>query len=134
MGEVTGPEVKAESFSSRILHQAGIEPRIPSPEGLHRFRYAAGPGQAVRLVPLHQILHTPSWEANYLTNHFFKDKLVIVGPSAEIFHDEHRTPFGENMLVSCLMSSVQQEVTRGCRRRPRGDDGGGRRESNRKTP
>ena len=98
VGEVTGPEVKAESFSSRILHQAGIEPRIPSPEGLHRFRYAAGPGQAVRLVPLHQILHTPSWEANYLTNHFFKDKLVIVGPSAEIFHDEHRTPFGENML------------------------------------
>lgn len=94
------PDAPSESFSLRILHQAGLEPRTPSGAGvLHRFRYSerAGPRRLPQ-VPLHQILHTPTWGSNYVAKDFFRDKLVVIGPGADIFHDEHRTPFGENML------------------------------------
>ncbi|MBI3871386.1 MAG: adenylate/guanylate cyclase domain-containing protein [Verrucomicrobia bacterium] len=93
-----GPDAHAESLAARMLRQGGLAERIPAGEELMRFRFLSPPGNGVSRVPLLQILHTPSWEAAFGRTGFFKDKWVIIGPAAPIFHDEHRSPFGENML------------------------------------
>lgn len=108
------PEAPSESLSLRILHQAGLEPRTPpGAGGLHRFRYAVRAGDnRLPQIPLHQILHTPTWGSNYVSRKFFQDKLVIIGPGADIFHDEHRTPFGENMLGPMVHLNVLNAALR----------------------
>ena len=39
------------------------------------------------------LLDPQNWEVHQL-NHTFRDKIVLIGPTAELFQDEHRTPFG----------------------------------------
>jgi adenylate cyclase len=44
--------------------------------------------------PLWEIFDNKIWRANYKDGAFFKDKLVIVGASAQIMHDVFDTPLG----------------------------------------
>ncbi len=95
---VVPPEIVMESFGARILRQAGYPEAIPDTTEPVRFRYAAEPGEGFPTVPLIDILDAEIFQSKYSKNHFFKDRIVLVGPSADIFHDMHRTPFRRNML------------------------------------
>lgn len=99
VGSVVPPEVTVESFAARILRQAGRTDVIPPGTETHRFRYAAKPNQGFARVPFIDLFHPNVLEKNYNPKGYFKDKLVIIGPAASIFHDEHRTPFGGEVML-----------------------------------
>ena len=106
-----------ESFSARILRHGGAVDRIPATEELLQFRYAAAPGTIIPRVPLQAILHTPSWEGSFARRDYFRDKWVIIGPAAPLFHDVHRSPFGEDMLgpevhINILNAAIQRDFIR----------------------
>jgi len=43
------------------------------------------------------VLTPKIWEHNFAGGEFFKGKLVLIGPTANIFQDTHRTPFRTEM-------------------------------------
>ncbi|HXF09617.1 MAG TPA: adenylate/guanylate cyclase domain-containing protein [Desulfuromonadaceae bacterium] len=55
-----------------------------------------GPAGTYRALPVENMFVDALWGKPPFENGFvFKNKIVIVGPMAEIFHDVHTTPFGE---------------------------------------
>ncbi|MBL9170704.1 MAG: CHASE2 domain-containing protein [Verrucomicrobiales bacterium] len=121
IASVVPPEVTIESFAGRILRQAGRADMILPGTESHRFRYAAKPNQGFARVPFIDLFHPMVLEKNYNPKGYFKDKIVIIGPAASIFHDEHRTPFGGevmlgpeihlNFLSAALNSQFLKEAT-----------------------
>lgn len=95
---VVPPGVVIESLAARVLRQAGHPDAISADPGAHRFRFAAEPNAGFPRVPLIDVVSPDILERNYNPKKFFQDKIVIIGPAASIFHDEHRTPFGRIML------------------------------------
>lgn len=57
----------------------------------HLFRYTGPPG-TFPAIPMYQIF--AYWKANFDNGAAFRDKVVLVGASGSIYHDEHLTPFG----------------------------------------
>lgn len=96
---VVPKEVVIESFASRILRQAGQPTAILPGAEPQRFRYASRANQGFPRVPFIDLFHPLVLERNYNAKGYFKDKIVIVGPAAPIFHDEHRTPFGGEVML-----------------------------------
>jgi adenylate cyclase len=61
----------------------------------HLIDYAGGAG-TYRPLPLENMFVPALWEKRPYNNGLvFSNKIVVVGPTAEIFHDIHTTPFGE---------------------------------------
>jgi len=54
-----------------------------------------GPAGTYDVLPLEKIFVEKLWQAPpFKGGSIFRDKIVVVGPIAEIFHDVHLTPFG----------------------------------------
>ncbi|MBN2119826.1 MAG: CHASE2 domain-containing protein [Candidatus Omnitrophica bacterium] len=73
---------------------------IPSsPSGITKLDYLFSP-QDFEIVPVHQVLNgdTPP--------DFFKNKIVLVGATAKIIHDNHLTPLGDLPGVIILANSL----------------------------
>jgi adenylate cyclase len=55
-----------------------------------------GPAGTYDALPLEKMFVEKLWQAPpFNGGSIFRDKIVVVGPMAEIFHDVHLTPFGE---------------------------------------
>ena len=56
-----------------------------------------GPGKTYRYLPVEEVLTDRIFQTDprFANGSVFKDKLVFVGPIAEIMHDIHKTPFHE---------------------------------------
>lgn len=56
----------------------------------------SGPAETYRALPVEHLLVNSIWanDPNYRNGEVFRDKLVFIGPIAEIFHDNMSTPFG----------------------------------------
>lgn len=91
------PGVVAESLDARALRKFGRPDLIPAGFTSRLFRYTAAPTSRFGFRPLSigDVLSPKSWEKNFQNGKFFKDKIVLIGPIAEIFHDEHDTPFAD---------------------------------------
>lgn len=87
-----------ESLAARLLRHAGLGDRVPAGLEPVRFRFAAPPGGAWPVIPVLDLLLPRTWERNFGGGAFFRDKLVLIGPTAPIFQDRHRTPFAAEML------------------------------------
>jgi len=82
-----------------IVSMAGLgamkfNPRLTLPDGTHFINYQ---GQKTTYVyyPIEEIFMDRYWNGpEYDHGGLFKDKIVFVGPVAEMFHDVHNTPFG----------------------------------------
>ena len=62
------------------------------PYGTPNFINYQGPGGTYRPLPVENLFVDALWKKPGTS---FSNKIVIVGPMAEIFHDVHNTPFGE---------------------------------------
>jgi adenylate cyclase len=91
------PDARLESLAARVLRQSGRPERIPPSPDPVRFRFAAPPGGAWPVIPVLDMLLPRTWERNFGGGAFFRDKLVLIGPTAPIFQDRHRTPFAAEM-------------------------------------
>jgi adenylate cyclase len=93
LGDIASPDTILESMDARVLRKFGAPEKIPSGLNPRMFRYTAPPGEGFKPEPIGDVLSPKYWERNYKNGEFFKDKIVLIGPTAEIFHDEHDTPF-----------------------------------------
>ena len=91
---VLPPEVAVESLDARALRKFGRAELIPSGTEPRRFRYTARAG-AYKPILIGDVLLPKTWEHNYGNGAFFKDKLVLIGPTASVMQDKHSTPLGE---------------------------------------
>ena len=92
--DVLPPEIVAESLAARALRKFGRADLIPAGYEPQRFRYTA-PAGGYKPILIGDVLLPKTWEHNYAAGKFFKDKLVLIGPTASVFQDTHTTPLGE---------------------------------------
>src|SRR5213596_2188231 len=79
-----------ESLSARALTKIGRRNDVPPDFRGHMIRFSALDAYDPR--PLYEIFDPKFWHANYADGAFFKDKIVMVGPSAQVEHDVVDTP------------------------------------------
>jgi adenylate cyclase len=93
IGDLLPKEVVLESLDARALRKFGRPDLIPAGSDSRLFRYTAPPGYGYRPCPIGDVLSPKLWEKTYHNGKDFTGKIVLVGPTAEIFHDVHNTPF-----------------------------------------
>ena len=99
MGDVIeAPPITAlESLDARALEKFGELSRVPTEFRPVPIRFSGPPGVGFKIHPVGDVLLPKTWELNYAKGEFFRDKLVFIGPTANILHDFHRTPFPSPM-------------------------------------
>jgi serine/threonine protein kinase len=102
VGKVVPKDTILESLEARVLRKFGRPDLIPLGFDARLFRYTAPADQAYKPEPLRQVLSPKLWEKKYDNGKFFKDKIVLIGPAAELFHDTHNTPFTNPKPMSGL--------------------------------
>jgi adenylate cyclase len=83
-------EKQYESLSARTLAKLGQADAVPQDLKAHLIRFTSPDAYQPR--PLWEVFHPALWRANYADGRFFKDKIVLVGSSAQIQHDFFDTP------------------------------------------
>ncbi len=79
-----------ESLSARAVTKMGHGSDVPNDFRGHMIRFTAL--DAFEPRPLYEVSDPKFWHANYADGAFFKDKIVMVGPSAQVEHDVVDTP------------------------------------------
>jgi len=74
----------------------GAAEKIPTPGVRQRIRFTGPPG-TWEVISIVDVLTPKIWQSNYGGGKFFAGKLVLIGPTANIFQDFHRTPFRDEM-------------------------------------
>jgi len=85
-----------ESLSARALTKIGHASDVPQDFDGHMIRFSAVDAYEPR--PLYEVFDPKFWHANYADGAFFKDKIVLVGASAQILHDVVDTPISPTTL------------------------------------
>lgn len=88
-----GRDIIFPSLSARAMHSMGYESKVPPNGSFPMFRYTGTPGR-FHPYSLKDMFFPHIWKATYEDKGFFKDKIVLVGPVANIFQDKHTTPVG----------------------------------------
>jgi adenylate cyclase len=99
-GQLAGqPEFPGEeifnSLVTRALVKLGHADAVPGDVDPYAIRFGAP--DAYQPYPLYEIFAPKEWHARYKDGAVFKDKIVIVGSSADILHDFVATPVDEHM-------------------------------------
>jgi adenylate cyclase len=89
-----------ESLSARALTKLGRANDLPRDFHGHMIRFTAL--DAFEPRPLYEVFDPKFWHANYGDGAFFKDKIVMVGPSAQVWHDIVDTPISPTTLGPAL--------------------------------
>jgi adenylate cyclase len=84
-----------ESFAARALEKLGRAKDVPRDQQPHQIRFSDN--EAYPPSTLYEVFDAKLWRANYANGAFFKDKIVIIGPSAQVFHDFAPTPTSPSM-------------------------------------
>lgn len=87
-------EIHLPSLGTAALQQAG-SPVPPVSAGSRLIRFARQ--GSFPIVPLWMVFLPSTWQSNLRGGEIFRDKIVMVGPTAARFRDFHRTPVGEAM-------------------------------------
>jgi len=97
VGDIVSSETVLESLAARALRKYGRPDLIPSGFDARIFRYtcAPGAGDTYQAIPVGYVLSPKLWENTYANGKDFKDKIVLLGPMAEVFQDKHNTPFND---------------------------------------
>jgi adenylate cyclase len=101
-----------ESLSARALAKIGHGNEVPRDFRSHMIRFTE-PG-AFEPRPLYEVFDPKLWHANYADGAFFKDKIVMVGPSAQVLHDFVDTPMspmtsGPGLHLEAMAAALGQE-------------------------
>ncbi|HEY2144254.1 MAG TPA: adenylate/guanylate cyclase domain-containing protein [Candidatus Udaeobacter sp.] len=89
-----------ESLSARALAKIGHRNDIPRDFHGRMIRFTAP--DAFKPHTLYEIFDPELWHANYGDGAFFKEKIVLVGASAQVLHDVVDTPMGPSTLGPML--------------------------------
>ena len=104
-----------ESLSARGLMKIGRASDVPQDFDGHMIRFSALDAYEPRA--LYEVFDPKFWHANYADGAFFKDKIVMVGASAQILHDVVDTPMspatlGPQLHLQAMASALGHEFLR----------------------
>src|SRR5213593_172643 len=104
-----------ESLSARALTKIGHGNDVPRDFHGHMIRFTAP--DAFELHRLYEVFDPKLWQANYANGAFFKDKIIMVGPSAQVLHDVVDTPIstttlGPELHLQAMAAALGHEVLR----------------------
>jgi adenylate cyclase len=104
-----------QSLSARGLAKIGHAKDVPRDFRGHMIRFTAPDAFAPR--PLYEVFDPKFWHSNYADGAFFKDKIVMVGSSAQVEHDTVVTPMSPTMLgpalhLQAMAAAMNQEFLR----------------------
>jgi adenylate cyclase len=89
-----------QSLSARALAKIGHANDVPQDFRGHMIRFTSPDAFAPQ--PLYEVFDPKFWHANYADGAFFKDKIVMVGSSAQVEHDTVVTPMTPTTLGAAL--------------------------------
>ena len=104
-----------ESLSARALAKIGHGNDVPRDFRGHMIRFTAP--DAFEPRPLYEVFDPKFWHANYADGAFFKDKIVMIGPSAQVLHDFVDTPMspmtsGPGVHLQTMAATLGHEFLR----------------------
>src|SRR5437762_13429816 len=104
-----------ESLSARALTKIGRGNDVPRDFRGHMIRFTAL--DAFEPRPLYEVFDPKLWHTNYADGAFFKGKIVMVGPSAQIWHDFDDTPMspttsGPALHLQAMAAALGREFLR----------------------
>jgi adenylate cyclase len=104
-----------ESFSARALEKLGHSEDVLRDHRQHPFRFSEDNAYPPR--PLYEVFDPKLWHANYGEGVFFKDKIVIIGASAQVMHDFVPTPMdpatpGPLLHLQAIAAAIDHELLR----------------------
>ena len=92
---ITG-EQKIDSLAGAVLEKLG---KSPADDKVNiRFVTTGEKDFGTRIyspLPIRSIFVPEDWEHRYHSGEFFRDKIVMIGPAADRFQDQHQTPVGQ---------------------------------------
>jgi adenylate cyclase len=105
-------ELPYEALSARSLEKLGHAQDVPRDLNAHLIRFSDL--DAYHPLPLYQIFDEKFWHSNYKDGAFFKDKVIIIGASAQIIHDVTDTPLspetpGPTMHMHAMAAALDHE-------------------------
>jgi adenylate cyclase len=113
---LSGPSEEIyESLSARALEKIGHGNDVPRDFRGHMIRFTESDAFPPR--PLYEVFDPKLWHANYGDGAFFKDKVVIVGASAQVEHDVFDTPMspvtsGPGLHLQAMAAAIDHEFLR----------------------
>jgi adenylate cyclase len=104
-----------QSLSARALTKIGLGSDVPPGFRGYMIRFAAP--DAFQPRPLYEVFDPKLWRANYADGAFFKNKIVMVGPSAQVLHDVVDTPMspttsGPGLHLQAMAAALGHEFLR----------------------
>jgi adenylate cyclase len=104
-----------QSLSARALAKIGHANDVPNDFHGHMIRFTSPDAFASR--PLYEVFDPKFWHANYADGAFFKDKIIIVGSSAQVMHDVFDTPMspttsGPALHLQAMAAAINHEFLR----------------------
>ncbi|MFV1993919.1 MAG: adenylate/guanylate cyclase domain-containing protein [Verrucomicrobiales bacterium] len=105
-----------QSVTASAMRMLGKEDLLERRVEPHPFRFGSVSEEAYKPRSLYGMFWPGIWRENYQGGEFFRDKIVLIGPSARIFHDVHPTPFGEmlgpQLHIHSLAAAIALEYYR----------------------
>jgi CHASE2 domain-containing sensor protein/tRNA A-37 threonylcarbamoyl transferase component Bud32 len=95
--------VKTLSFDEAVLRAS--QANYPPPKGDRIHFY--GPAGTFEQIPFWHIFDPENWNTYLQEGKFFKDKIVLVGATAQLANDYHSVPSAANWLYPEKMSGVE---------------------------
>ena len=104
-----------ESLSARGLEKIGHGNDVPPGSRGRMIRFTDPDAFSPR--PLYEVFDPKLWHANYADGAFFKDKVVIIGASAQVQHDVFDTPMspltsGPGLHLQAMAAAIDHEFLR----------------------
>jgi adenylate cyclase len=104
-----------QSLSARALAEIGHANDVPDDFRGHMIRFTSPDAFAPR--PLYEVFDPKFWHANYADGAFFKNKIVMVGSSAQVEHDTVVTPMspmtsGPALHLQAMAAAMNHEFLR----------------------
>jgi len=116
-GDTPSPgEEVLDSLAAKALKKSGHSDMVPDGTAPRRIRLASRPG-AFMARSVCDLFDAKQWNLpRYRNGEFFRDKIVLIGPEGELFHDVVRTPVGSvagpELHLHSMNAALQRDFLR----------------------
>jgi len=114
----TAPGAVVDSFDARVVEKSEAGGELPPVDTRQMIRFSGRPG-TWPVIPIWDVLFPETWTNNFKNGEFFRGKIIIVGPTANIFQDFHGTPFrgetgmsGPEIHLNIINAALNREFLR----------------------
>ncbi|HAX76568.1 MAG TPA: protein kinase, partial [Cyanobacteria bacterium UBA11372] len=103
LDEVTALSVETRSFAEAALTASRLNYARPKGDRIHFW----GPSGTFKQIPFWYVLDPINWNGYLQQGRYFKDKIVLIGPTADELKDFHKAPFSQSWLYPDALSGVE---------------------------